>query len=160
MNLFIPIVAEQEQHTNFRNIYQLGNGFRCDVLMDWAKGFQDRDGKFVKEFQTSFNSSFWELYLFAVLKQMHLTVDFSRPAPDFFVREHGGFNIEATVALNAQDVMPETMTWREPLPGDFNEFNRQAIVRLSNSISSKRRKFLRETRSRQGSAICNRGKRV
>lgn len=31
-------------------------------------GFEDRDGKFVKEFQTTFNSSFWELYLFACLR--------------------------------------------------------------------------------------------
>jgi hypothetical protein len=141
MHLFTPIVAEQAQHRNFRNIYKVGNGFRCDVLMEWAKGFDDRDGKFVKEFQTTFNACFWELYLFAVLKQLHLKVDFSHAAPDFFVENHGGFNIGATVALNAQDTLPEFHTWAEPPPSDFNEFNRQAIVRLSNSVSTKQRKF-------------------
>jgi hypothetical protein len=64
MNLFQPVVEESRQHQNFRNLLAIGNGFILDVLNDWARGFEDRDGKFVQEFQTTFNSSFWELYLF------------------------------------------------------------------------------------------------
>jgi hypothetical protein len=45
-----------------------------DVLTDWARGFIDRDGKFVKEFQTTFNSCFWELYVYAVLKRYRLLI--------------------------------------------------------------------------------------
>jgi hypothetical protein len=59
MRLFEPIVAESHQHPNFRNIMAAQNGFNLDVINDWANGFVDRDGKFVKEFQTTFNSSFW-----------------------------------------------------------------------------------------------------
>jgi hypothetical protein len=29
-----------------------------DVLQDWVRGFIDHDGKFVEEFETTFNSSF------------------------------------------------------------------------------------------------------
>ena len=60
MNLFAPIVAESKMHPNFRNILATGNGYNFDVLHDWARGFVDRDGKFVEEFQTTFNSSFWD----------------------------------------------------------------------------------------------------
>ena len=56
-DLFTPVVSESAQHPNFRNIHKQPNVFNCDVLNDWARGFPDRDGKFVKEFQTTFDSS-------------------------------------------------------------------------------------------------------
>jgi hypothetical protein len=144
MDLFTPLVNAQAQHPNFRSISsisQTANGFDCDVLMDWARGFEDRDGKFVKEFQTTFNSSFWELYVFAVLKSRGLKVDFSYPSPDFVISDHGGLNIEAAVALHAQGGTPEHMRANVTIPEDLNELNRDAILRLSNSISTKRREF-------------------
>ena len=49
----------------------------CAVLSGWAHGFEDRDGKFIREFQTTYNSAFWELYLFAVLKLLGIEVNFS-----------------------------------------------------------------------------------
>jgi hypothetical protein len=61
MDLFTPIVGEAEQNPNFRTISKQSNQFNLDVVNGWASGFQDRDGKFVKEFQTTFDSSFWEL---------------------------------------------------------------------------------------------------
>lgn len=77
------------QHPNFRAICAQQNGYNGDVLNEWARGFKDRDGKFVYEFQRTFDTCFWELYVFAVLKQYRLTVDFSRPAPDFLVTDNG-----------------------------------------------------------------------
>jgi hypothetical protein len=61
MDLFTPIVSEAEQHPNFRTISKQNNQFNFDVVNEWADDFQDRDGKFVKEFQATFDSSFWEL---------------------------------------------------------------------------------------------------
>jgi hypothetical protein len=109
MNLFTPIVNAEAQHPYFRNIWERPNGFNCDVLNEWAKGFHDRDNKFVKEFQTTFCSSFWEPYIFAVLKHYGLSVNFSLPSPDFVVTDHGGLSVEATVALHAQGTTPEYM---------------------------------------------------
>lgn len=51
------------------------SGPEREVLSGWASGFRDRDGKFVKEFQTTYNSSFWELYLFAAFKDLGCTAD-------------------------------------------------------------------------------------
>lgn len=111
-----------------------------DVLQDWARGFVDRDGKFVEEFQTTFNSSFWELYLFAVLKRYGMSVDFSQARPDFCIPSLG-LNIEATIASDAQGAEPEFARLGIP-PGDLNIFNLQTIVRLSNSLAAKHRKYI------------------
>jgi hypothetical protein len=140
MQLFQPIVPEERFHPNFRNLLTIANGFDLDVLTDWASGFVDRDGKFVEEFQTSFNSCFWELYLFAVLKKYGMDVDFSHASPDFVVPDPG-FSIEAVVALHAQDAVPEHAHPRGEPPPDLNAFNFRAMIRLSNSLTTKHRAF-------------------
>jgi hypothetical protein len=139
MNLFAPIVDHALQHPNFKAILASGNGFRMDVINDWARGFVDRDGKFVKEFQTTFNSSFWELYLFATLKQYRLAVDFSFDRPDFHVASLG-INIEAAIASNAKGAEPEHV-WSGPPPADLNAFNMSTIIRLANALTAKHRKY-------------------
>ncbi len=142
MDLFTPIVGEAQQHPNFRSVSKRANQFDFDVVNDWASGFHDRDGKFVKEFQTTFDSSFWELYLFAVLKHFGLKVDFSVPSPDFFISSDGGMNLEATVALHAQGSSPEYAQRRaEDIPKDLNEMNRQTMLRIRNSIDAKHKKY-------------------
>ncbi len=141
MDLFTPIVSETAQHPNFRTITKHNNQFNFDVVNEWASGFQDRDGKFVKEFQTTFDSSFWELYVFAALKQLGMEVDFSVPSPDFSVTTGGGMNLEATVALHAQGAPPEHSERRvEEIPRDLNELNRQTMLRIRNSIDTKHKK--------------------
>jgi hypothetical protein len=142
MDLFTPIVSEAEQHPNFRTILKQDNQFNCDVVKGWASSFQDRDGKFVREFQTTFDSSFWELYLFAVLKQFGMQVDFSVASPDFFVTTGGGMNVEATVALHAQGAPPEYAERKaSDIPKDLNELNRQTMLRIRNSIDTKYKKY-------------------
>lgn len=141
MNLFEPVVQTALQHPNFRNLLRVGNGFTLDVLNEWASGFVDRDGKFITEFQTTFNSSFWELYLFAVLKKYGMPVNFTMARPDFCLPRLD-FNIEATVASNAQSAMPEHAQLGVAPPADLNAFNLQSIIRLSNSLAAKYRKYM------------------
>jgi hypothetical protein len=117
------------------------NRYALDVLQDWASGFQDRDGKFVKELQTSFEPAFWELYLHAVLKHYQLVVDFQHNRPDFVVTEPYPFSMEATVALNDAQTTPIHGQTAKDIPDDLNKFNKEAIVRLSNSFSSKLEKY-------------------
>jgi hypothetical protein len=135
MRLFDPIIEDAWQHANFRALLQVGNGFTLDVLNDWARGFVDRDGKFVEEFQTTFNSSFWELYLFATLKKFGLQVDFSKARPDFCIPSLN-LNIEATIASNAQTSEPEHVRLGKMPPLDLNVFNKQTIIRLSGSLTA------------------------
>jgi len=145
MDLFTPVVPEGELHPNFRAL--IGNfspGERA-VLAEWADGFVDRDGKFVTEFQTTFNSGFWELYMFACCKELQFHVNFDFVSPDFVIDNfHNEFCIEAVIASNARGDQPE---WkrdvkRRPKQPDLEAVLRTATIRLSNAIHSKRKKYL------------------
>ena len=142
MDLFTPIVPPERFHQNFANCIARPNPYDNALLSKWADGFVDRDGKFVAEFQTTFNSCFWELYLHAILKEAGCKIDFTHHAPDFVVIDPVPFVVEATVALNANDALPESTPLDMNLrPRDLNEFNRMAMIRLLNSISEKTKKY-------------------
>jgi hypothetical protein len=142
MDLFAPVVSPERFHPNFADCIARPNPYNNALISKWADGFVDRDGKFVEEFQTTFNSCFWELYLHAILKETGCKIDFTHNAPDFVVTEPVPFVVEATVALNAKDALPEWTPLDLNLrPRDLNEFNRVAMIRLLNSISEKTRKY-------------------
>lgn len=143
LDLFKPIVSLAKLHPNFiATISPNATGVR-NVINDWARGFVDRDGKFVKEFQTTYNSSFWELYLFAVMKSLNLEIDFKVSSPDFVTK--CGLVVEATTANHAFDDVPE---WEKTIAG-MNEQNsfevfKHSAIRLSNAFAAKAKKY-RET---------------
>jgi hypothetical protein len=80
LDLFTPQVPLEHCHPNFLGYMARPQSHR-DEMLAWSDGFVDRDGKFVIEFQTTFNAVFWELYVFACLTQMGFTVDFSTSRP-------------------------------------------------------------------------------
>ncbi|OOF46405.1 hypothetical protein [Rodentibacter trehalosifermentans] len=149
MNLFNLKVPYEQTHPHLKKILETKDIFKMDVLQDWSKGFIDRDGKnkFIKEFQTTFNSSFWELYIFAVLRELrrikgnNFNINLDNHAPDFHL-PNLNLAIEATVALNAENDISEDC-WLEPNELDsITECNIKSIIRLSNSILSKSKKYL------------------
>jgi hypothetical protein len=142
MDIFSPHVAPALLHPNFVRITEEKDDAVRAVIRDWADGFVDRDGKFVDEFQRSFNSSWWELYLFAVLKSLGIEVDFTKSAPDF-VAPSPELAIEATIASHAQHMTPEWDKTIEDLcrvdaiGGRYLE----VLARLSNSLDAKVRRY-------------------
>lgn len=143
MDLFTPLVTEDKFHQHFKTISgdQPSNSYARSVLEEWLEGFPDRDGKFIQEFQTTFNSSFWEIYLHAALRELGAEFDWNYYAPDFVLTVgQTQFVVEATTANAAQGAVPE---WSRSLvpPAredvDFNEINRVAIIRLSNAFMNK-----------------------
>lgn len=143
MDLFTPLVEEKKLHPNFFKIVQDSNDFAQKVILNWAEGFVDRDNKFVFEFQTTFNSSFWELYIFACLKQLNLSIDFTYSSPDFVVnRLNEIFIIEAATANNAADSPEEWKRDIESLENmDINTVVDFATIRLANALVSKYKKY-------------------
>ena len=148
MNLFELTVPKEQLHKNFGNVIAEQTDFARKVLLSWADGFVDRDGKFVKEFQTSFNSSFWELYIFACLKELGFEVDFSFNRPDFVIKnDYVSFCIEASIASSAidtpdeweADFSPETLK-----KVDKDKVVDSATIRLSNTLTAKYKKFSKE----------------
>lgn len=144
MDLFTPIISEEQLHPNFRFITQPNLCIpEMEIIKGWAEGFVDRDGKFVKEFQTTFNSSFWELYLFACFKELDCSVNFSHETPDFLVNSlYGEFIAEATTANHPDNFRPEWDKDLQLLEKTSNDdILRLSTIRLSNAISSKHRKY-------------------
>lgn len=148
IDLFEPVVPLDRLHPNFKRVLADTDWDIREVLSDWAKGFFDRDGKFVQEFQLTFNSSWWELYLFAVLKSLDIKVDFSYAAPDF-VASDSPLAIEAVIANHAADATPEwEKTLKEAAFGEDIEARwLQTLARLYNSIDGKRALYERRYRA-------------
>ncbi|MEG4028029.1 MULTISPECIES: hypothetical protein [unclassified Microcoleus] len=144
MDLFTPVVPQELQHPNFRFITK--PGFfdpESKVLKNWADGFEDRDGKFVKEFQTTFNSSFWELYLFACFKELNCKANLSHSSPDFVLTSpYGEFIAEATTANHPQGHRPE---WDKdqvrPEEAEMDDILRLSTLRLLQAVTEKFKKF-------------------
>lgn len=105
--LFVPQYEKGKLHPNFKFIHNEKSPFARDLIKEWANGFEDRDNKFVKEFQTTFNSSFWEIYLFAVLKELGIQVNMEYDRPDFVAEGESEFVIEATIASHPKGGDPE-----------------------------------------------------
>ena len=143
LNLFNDLVATDKLHPNYLALKSSEREEFQSVILDWADGFIDRDGneKFRREFQTTFNSSFWELYLFAVIKHLGWEVDFSNAAPDFRIPSKG-LNIEAVISnAAANDVQEWNKTFEGVANADVLASQAATIERLSNSISSKLKKY-------------------
>lgn len=145
MDLFTPVVESALWHPNFRNFMEFQSPQFRAVIQGWAKGFADRDGKFVREFQTTMNSSFWELYLHAALRELGYAIDFSVPSPDFVVAKGAAAaGFEAVIASNAEGFAPEWARDYSPealAKVNIYEIVRLSAVRLAQAITSKHKKF-------------------
>lgn len=141
LDLFTPVADEDKQHPIFKMILEEKYQPERDVLISWADGFEDRDGKFVYEFQTTFESSMWELYIHAFLKDLNAEIDFSHHAPDFVAELNKKLTIEATIAAPPQGGEPAAGHTQKHAPKDFAEFNQQSAIRISNSLSAKIKKY-------------------
>ncbi|QUE84770.1 hypothetical protein EML492_31960 (plasmid) [Rhizobium rhizogenes] len=136
LDLFTPRFPEEKLHDHFRLISADPDYTKVQpIIQNWATGLLDRRGenqKFIKEFQTTFNSSMWELYLNRALIDLKCSVDFSKSAPDFFVRGPGNyeFNIEAVVSDQ-----PPTAKQRKNF--DEQEFKTRGALKLAGKIRDK-----------------------
>lgn len=142
--LFVPQYEKEKLHPNFINIYNEELPYARDLIKEWANGFEDRDNKFAKEFQTTFNSSFWEIYLFAALKELGMQVNMEYDRPDFVVEGESGFVMEATIASHPKDGDPE---WQKKYTKeDIKEWPIEKVVdnatlRLANAFMAKSKKY-------------------
>ena len=98
-DFFRPRVPAKRQHPSFRQVAE-GKGHRAarsllEILMRW---YQDRDGNFIEQFQTTgFDARVWELYLWATFVSLGYEVGMPKSSPDFIARGlDGTFAIEAT----------------------------------------------------------------
>ena len=148
LDIWTPVVSAERQHQNFKTLRaQSHHTETLSVIQSWTEGFIDRDGKIVKEFQTTFNSSFWEIYLNAAFKDLGFEIDFSHSRPDFSLKKAGIYlTAEATIASHPEGAQPE---WIREYPAQLtpqalNEIVQLATIRIANAIQSKHQKFCAE----------------
>ncbi len=152
MDLFTPSVEKDQMNPNFVSVLDPRREPERRLFQAWADGFVDRDNKLVNEFQTTFNSSFWEIYLHALFKSYGFRNDWSNASPDFCLNKDGfEFVVEATTA-NAARGQPNE--WDRTFSNEeltklkrFKDLNTEAIIRLSNSIQAKYQKYQKSYRA-------------
>lgn len=147
LDLFIPQVDQNKLHHNFIEITKDPQPYARELLKSWTDGFIDRDHKFVKEFQTTFNSSFWELYLFNVFKQYGFQIDFTKAMPDFVITNPYEVCVEAVISNNAFNSKPEYERKPDDKP-QLDEIVRTATIRLANAICYKYNDKFKKTYSK------------
>lgn len=145
MDLFTPIVPPEKRHNNF--LYITESGFcepEIETIKSWADGFIDRNGQLVEEFQTKFNSAFWEIYLFACFKELGCTVDTSHERPDFLVSsQYGDFIAEAAITSHPEGFQPEWIKDDDLFQKTrTKDILRLSAIRLEFSIKKKSKKYL------------------
>lgn len=147
-NWFEPLVSEDKLHTQFKWLLNLG--YRCEqeLLQSWIDDFPVKDGfrKTIKEFQTTFRSTFWELYLNQVFKSSNWEVDPNAVAPDFIINRNGATcSVEAVIANFSINSKPEEERTLNDIYGDNNiyEIIEESIPRTLNAIAYKSKKYFK-----------------
>ena len=103
--LFNPVVPIKQLHPNFKKL-QLLPGYEPArwMLDDVFQSFDDPDGNFLEQFQTTaFDARCFELYVFAYLSRSGFAIDRTHPNPDFLASKDG-----VKVALEVTTVNPPT----------------------------------------------------
>ncbi|OJE00495.1 hypothetical protein A9489_27110 [Bacillus thuringiensis] len=152
LKLFEELNLKKELHPKF--LYLKGTPSlinQKEQLEKWFEGFEDRDNKIVKEFQTTYHSAFWEIYLYRVFKEMGYEIDFSHAMPDFILKSRptnilveattanikkGGVNEETRNESNFLNLFVPPM-----LQPNFDYELKEAITRYGSSIWDKKKKY-------------------
>lgn len=153
LNIFEEIenLPEEKQHEKFKLLksnWQFSS--EKQMLLEWTNGFVDRDNKIVRQFQETFHSTLWEIYLYQLLKEIDAELDQTHDRPDFKVMSPIEFYIEAVTA-NIKDTgrkenertLEDQFSMIVPpyMQIDFDAFLNEAIVRAANSIKKKHDKM-------------------
>lgn len=140
MDLFATKIAKNKLNDSFKHIYKDPKLASVrEVIQSWGIGLLQRSGestKFVNEFQTTFNSALWELYLNEIFIRLGYSVDYTKDSPDFNVTTPSGytFNVEAMVSDKPH----------KPPIGDFfseSKFKHQSTLKLLGKIKDKHELF-------------------
>lgn len=136
MDLFSTKIAKNKLHDSFKHIYK-NNSYAPvrDIIQLWGRGLLERSGeqnKFVNEFQTTFNSALWELYLNEMFILLNYSVDYTKDSPDFCITTPSGykFNVEAMISDRPH---------KPPVGEIFSElkFKHQSTLKLIGKIKDK-----------------------
>jgi len=151
MDLFTPRVKDEQLHPYFKSL--ITESRYQDVLntiQNWTIGLSGRKketDKFIKEFQISFNSSFWELYLNKVFQDLGFKIDYSKESPDFNLIHSSGriVNVEAVTSNNQLSNNKDYYSknaYQETVSTKNDDASQNAILKLLGKIKDKKDLFI------------------
>ena len=144
-------LSDDRKHNKFkflRDEIQLST--EKQLLCTYTNGLVDRDHKMVRQFQETFHSTYWEICIYQLCLEAGFSLNQSHPFPDFIIKKPSEFYIEAVVANIKQTGIPEcertledqlSMLTPPHLQKDFSDVLNESIIRSSNAIFSKIRKY-------------------
>ncbi|HHR5883435.1 TPA: hypothetical protein ACS7XF_003428 [Providencia alcalifaciens] len=142
MNLFTVIQTKAPLCDEFKSILE-DPYYKSvhKVLQSWGEGLLDRSGeqrKFIVEFQTTFNSSFWELYLNKAFRELGYSVDYTKDRPDFCITTPEGyqFNVEAVISDRSKVLSKE----EEDM--DEEAYAQHSTIKLIGKLKDKKDLFI------------------
>jgi hypothetical protein len=149
VDFFTAIHDPADQNPSFHEVTtRLEFSPAKDIMEAMMYYFQDPDGNFVEQFQsTAFNARLWELYLFAVLGERRFYIDRDHPAPDYSCRGLGGeFFIEAVTANPSMLGGVNVETGRPTTSPEFERYMEQYLpLKFSGPLTQKlRRRYWEE----------------
>ncbi|MCQ2997233.1 hypothetical protein NLO95_24280 [Pseudomonas syringae] len=151
MDLFKLEIEESNLHPDVKSLIdQACYAQARNNINEWSAGLSQRRKerrKFVKEFQISFNSSFWELYLNKAFTDLGFKIDYSKESPDFCLIHSSGrvINVEAATSNHRYNGAKEHHNAKGRSAEsrlDDERFYDLSAIKLAGKIKDKRELFL------------------
>lgn len=136
-----------EKCHKFKMIENIQYSTERNLLSEWIKIFPIKDGqeKTIKQFQETFHSVFWELYLNNIFHNSGYHVDEKIVSPDFYITYNNQkIGIEAVIANISQTGKKEEDRTIDDVYGDnnINTIINESAIRLFNGFTTKNKKYL------------------
>lgn len=150
MDLYTPRVKNEQLHPYFKRLIT-ENSYKnvLNTIQEWTIGLSSRkkeSDKFIKEFQISFNSSLWELYLNKAFQDLGFKIDYSKESPDFNLIHSSGriINVEAVTSNNKSSNDKDYYTQKayQEYISIKNDDSSEAILKLLGKLKDKKDLFI------------------
>jgi len=143
---FEPKIPTDRLHPQFKWLLDLGYQSERELIESWIDEFPIKDGldKTINEFQSTFRSTFWELYLNQVITSSGWKVDPECGSPDFIIQKDSKtYSVEAVVANFAKKSKTEDERTVEDIyyDNDIYQIISASVLRTLNAITYKSAKF-------------------
>lgn len=130
----------------FKTLLNIQYSSEKDLLSKWIRKFQVKDGKkkTIRQFQETFHSTFWEIYINEVVLRSGDLILNETASPDFCIK-HGDsiIGVEAVIANIADSEAKETERTLYDVYGEnnYHEIMHESIIRSYNAFSSKEKLY-------------------
>lgn len=150
INLFETSLDENKLHPYFKEIKNAPEYAKTHKLInEWSEGVFERRGeaaKFINEFQTSFNSTYWEVYLNKAFRLLEFKIDYTKASPDFNLQNKCKRNISVEAVTSNPSAPPELKLDMSSILAE--NFLDDATLKLSGKIRDKHQLYLGDSKGK------------